>query len=501
MSRENIGNETACSKKREIRPLTQQDIEAYLDIYLNSYPAYKSLDAECRQHYREKHQLELREDREVQTVGLFEDEALIATMKLVSFSMNFFGKMQPACGLMALEVHPLHKKKGAALEMVRYFEAYAKENGALLTLLLPFKIGFYRQMGYGFAGKLYEYHLPTAVLPKMENEARQHLRLMQPEDFDEALACYNRFAARNHGMVEKFEEEVRGSRDDIQVRRIGYYADAAAGNVCTDDAEAADGACRACEAAQADTDGRDEQPRLRGYVAYRFESASETNYTQNRLSVEELIYDSGEVLRALLGALKMQEDLAQTVILRTGEENFHHLLSDPQDISKNYIDFGFLQTNVSAVGTMFKIVEPEAFIQKTDYRIFPSGSLTAEFCYFDEMRHAEQKIRIRFADGRWSLTEAGRAAGADEKNTAGAKGLEGVEEPVDITVHCSQGEFASLLMGSADLSALVRLGAVSVSTGEAGSAGNSGNTEQADAVRTLAQMLYCSQKPWLNADY
>ena len=94
MSRENIGNETACSKKREIRPLTQQDIEAYLDIYLNSYPAYESLDAECRQHYREKHQLELREDREVQTVGLFEDGILIATIKLVSFSMNFFGKMQ-----------------------------------------------------------------------------------------------------------------------------------------------------------------------------------------------------------------------------------------------------------------------------------------------------------------------------------------------------------------------------------------------------------------------
>ena len=226
MSRENIGNETACSKKREIRPLTQQDIEAYLDIYLNSYPAYKSLDAECRQHYREKHQLELREDREVQTVGLFEDGILIATMKLVSFSMNFFGKMQPACGLMALEVHPLHKKKGAALEMVRYFEAYAKENGALLTLLLPFKIGFYRQMGYGFAGKLYEYHLPTAVLPKMEDRARQHLRLMQPEDFDEALACYNRFAARNHGMVKKFEEEVLSGEYAVgDMEYSSYYKD------------------------------------------------------------------------------------------------------------------------------------------------------------------------------------------------------------------------------------------------------------------------------------
>ena len=37
-----------------IRPLTEADIEAYLDIYLNSYPAYKSLDEECRQHYRDK---------------------------------------------------------------------------------------------------------------------------------------------------------------------------------------------------------------------------------------------------------------------------------------------------------------------------------------------------------------------------------------------------------------------------------------------------------------
>ena len=97
---------------RTIRPLTQQDLEAYLDIYLNAYPAYKTLDEACREHYREKHRLELREDRQVQTVGLFEGDVLIATMKLILFSMNCFGRMQTACGLMALEVHPLHKKRG-----------------------------------------------------------------------------------------------------------------------------------------------------------------------------------------------------------------------------------------------------------------------------------------------------------------------------------------------------------------------------------------------------
>ena len=417
----------------QIRPLTEADIEAYLDVYLNSYPAYKSLDAECRQHYREKHRLELREDRQVQTVGLFEDGVLIATMKLILFSMNFFGKMQPACGLMALEVHPLHKKKGAALFMVRYFEDYARQNGALLTLLLPFQISFYRRMGYGFAGKLYEYHLPTAALPKPDTEARKHLRLMQPEDFDEALACHSRFAAKNHGMVEKFEEEVRAARDDIQVRRIGYYADG----------------------------------QLKGYIAYRFESTSDSNYTQNRLSVEELVYEGGAILRALLGALNLQGDLAQTVILRTGEEDFHHLLDDPQDISKNYIDYGFLQTNISAIGTMFKLVDGETFVKKTAYRPFPAGKLTATFRYRDEMADCEKQLRITFADGHWAVAAADSTA--------------------DVTVACRQGDLASLLMGSCELEAMLRLGAVTA--------------DDSTKTQELTRLLHYGQKPWLNSDY
>lgn len=114
-----MGNVTA-DRAWDVHPVTEADIEAYLDIYLNSYPAYKTLDEECRAHYRSKHLTELREDTQTRTMGLFEGGTLIATMKLILFSMNFFGVMQPACGVMALEVHPLHKKKGAALYMIRY---------------------------------------------------------------------------------------------------------------------------------------------------------------------------------------------------------------------------------------------------------------------------------------------------------------------------------------------------------------------------------------------
>ena len=416
-----------------IRPLTETDVEPYLDIYLNSYPAYKTLDEECRSHYREKHLTELREDTQTRTMGLFEGGVLIATMKLILFSMNIFGVMQPACGLMALEVHPLHKKKGAALRMIQYFEDYARQQGALLTLLLPFRIGFYRQMGYGFAGKLYEYHLPTAALPQLDAAALSHLRLMQPEDFDEALACHRRFAARNHGMVEKFDEEIRGARGDIQVRRLGWY----------------DGGV------------------LRGYAAYRFESASDSNYTQNRLSVEELVYEDGAILRGLLGGLNMQTDLAQTVILRTGEEDFHHLLDDPQDVSKSYIDYGFLQTNVSAVGTMFKLVDGEEFVRRTAYRHFPAGTLTAAFRYRDAMTGCECCLRIAFSGGRWAVAA--------------------VDAAPDVTVTCRQGDLASLLMGSCELEGMLRLGAAAADNGE--------------KAQELSRLLHCGQQPWLNSDY
>ena len=207
--------------------------------------------------------------------------------------------------------------------------------------------------------------------------------------------------------------------------------------------------------------------QLKGYAAYRFESASDSNYTQNRLSVEELVYEDGTVLRALLGALKLQEDLAQTVILRTGEEDFHHLLDDPQDVSKHYINYGFLQTNVSAVGTMFKLVDGETFVGKTAYRPFPAGDLTAAFRFRDEMTGCEKQLRIAFADGRWAVAAAGSTA--------------------NVTVACRQGDLASLLMGSCELEAMLRLGAVTVD-------------DNAKALE-LARLLHCGQKPWLNSDY
>ena len=189
---------------REIRKLTAADIESYLEVYLNAYPAFKALDEECTENFRQKFLFQLREDKDVEAVGLFDDGVLLATMKIVKFDMNLYGKMQRAYGLMSLAVHPLHKKKGAALEMVRYIEAYTREHGGLVLLLLPFRFDFYKNMGYGYGTRLDEYTIRTSGLPVLRDMSG--LSMLGQEDVDEVLACYRSFAERNHGCMDKYDE-------------------------------------------------------------------------------------------------------------------------------------------------------------------------------------------------------------------------------------------------------------------------------------------------------
>lgn len=417
-----------------IRKLTPADIPGYMDIYLNAYPAGKDLSEECYDKYAARHSQSMEEFDHVTYYGLFEGEQMAAAMKLIDFDMNLYGRMCKATGLMALGVHPLHKKKGLAREMVEFFETYTKASGATVAMLLPFRMDFYRKLGYGCGTKMEEYHIPTSQLPKADPSIMGNLRYMGTGDIDKVLACHKAFVHKNHGQLYKFEEEVRDMKGDDEVRRIGYF----------------------------------ENDELKGYAAFTFVNTSDCNYTLNLMDVKELIYDDEKVLRTLLGGLRMQEDLAQSVIIRTGEPDFYHLLASPQDVSGNYIDFGFLQTNISAVGTMYKIVDIKGFMDDADNRIFPPVDFSAEFEIYDELKHEEENFVLTFEGGRWFYEEIG------ERETA-------------TRIRMKLSDFSSLMMGSAEFGGLARLGVAETN--------NPGRT------RLLDYLFHAEQKPFTNTDY
>lgn len=423
--------------KREFRPLSPKDMDQYMPIYLNAYPAGKDLSEECYEKYYKRNLESMNDFEHVNFYGLFEGEKLIAQAKLIDFDINLFGKMRKATGLMALGVHPLEKKKGAAKEMVERFEEYALSTGASLAMLLPFRVDFYRNMGYGCGTKIDEYHIDTNYIPKGETDK---VRFVPREDALVMLDCHKRFVHNYHGACLKFEEEVRDFKDDDEGRWLGYY----------------------------------EGEELMGYAIIDFENVSDTNYTLNQMNVRELVYLNQEALAQLLSAIRLQSDLAQTVVIRSGEADFHHILASAQHVDGYYIDFGFMKTNVSAIGTMYKIVDIEKFFEDIEHRKFANIPMKVCFKLYDELAHEEKKFMLSFEEGKCSYAEC------CEKQGKCCQGN-------DLMVEMKLSDFSALMMGSAEFASLVRLGAAKVS--------------DAEKVRDLDTLLHVEQKPFTNTDY
>lgn len=427
-----------------IRALQPSDIDQYLEVYLNAYPAFKSMDSACRDYQRARNLTNM-ELPDVEYVGLFEGASLLASMKLVHFQVNLYGTMTPALGLMSLAVHPLHKKKGLALKMVQYYEHRAVELGMPVAPLLPFNIPFYRKMGYGLGSKRALYQIPTANLPAYESS--RELRFLGAQDFDDMIACYNKAAAATHGMIERTCEEIGDLREDDVTIRLGAFADGV----------------------------------MTGYLAYRFEDASETNYTQNRIDVQDLVYLDEQTLCSLLGYLRKQADLAQTVKISSGEEDFYHLLSDPQDVSMDYLPFGYLQVSREYVGFMYKIVDYPLFFELTKDRPAGQEAVSARFVYTDAFEKKEKYLDIRVggAAGGWQLLAQGEAESLGDAALGSTQ--------TEVTLTCSECDLCAVLMNAARLAPLVRMGLV--------------KADDEAAARRLDAALYYDQKPYSNTDF
>ncbi|MCQ2547467.1 MAG: GNAT family N-acetyltransferase [Clostridia bacterium] len=414
-------------QKRVVKAVPESDLDAYLDCYLNAYPQGKSQGDDGREKYGPRIINSMRNDKGINFYGLYEEGKIIATMKLIDFDINLFGEMRKSVGVMALAVHPLHKKKGAAKNMIEFSEYYAKASGAILNMLLPFRIDFYKSMGYGYGTKINEYTLDTASLPKHDYS---HLRFVDiHKEYDALIQCYKDYVHSYHGMVYKFEDELRDIDGDSDTRRFGYY---------------------------------DENGQMKGYVAFDFEADSDENYTINYMNVKELVYSDKEVLAELLGGLQAQADLAQRLVIRSGEADFTYVFPNCQSTNRGYIDFGFMETNLQAVGTMYKISDLKAFVQGTEHRKFLTHDRKLKFVIYDEFKHREFEQAVEFKNGHWYPCDA-----ADEY------------------VKGNLSDISALLMGSCDFGALARLGVLETN----------GDEDIMDAL------FHVSQKPFTNTDY
>src|SRR5258708_8309478 len=75
-------------------------------------------------------------------------------------------------------------------------------------------------MGFGNGTKLSRYRFLPASLPATGDRSR--VGALSAQDAEQARACYDRFAARRHGMIRKTDAEAQRMFADPAQRNVGF---------------------------------------------------------------------------------------------------------------------------------------------------------------------------------------------------------------------------------------------------------------------------------------
>ncbi|MBN1660331.1 MAG: GNAT family N-acetyltransferase [Anaerolineae bacterium] len=303
----------------EIKQLSASDFAALTHLWAAAYPGARVFSEEERERFRARALSLHQEDPTASFYGLFRDGDLQGIMCLYDFRMNFLGTDVPAGGVGQVAVDLLHKKEHVAKELMAYFLRHYRERGAPLTLLYPFRPDFYADMHFGYGTKMSQYRVKPADFPKGPSKAG--VRYLGPDDKEAIAGCFDRLAARTHGMCYKTEREMRGLFRNPQNQIVG------------------------CE-----IDGQ-----LRGYLVYTFEQGD--TFITNDLHIQEWVYDTPEALSRLVTFLHTQADQVRDVIVDSQDEDFHHLLLDPRNGSGRLIPSVYHESNVQGVGLMIRLVD------------------------------------------------------------------------------------------------------------------------------------------------
>ncbi len=395
----------------EVKKLsTEAEFAAFADIVIDAYPTLFERSLESQQCLAAELEGLAETEPAISFWGLFRsvrgERRLLGGMRLFDFRMNFLGNMIPVGAVGQVAVGPEHRRQRVGRDLMLFYLRHFQERGTPLTALYPFRPDFYRSMGFGYGTKMSRYRIKPVALPAAGDTS--HLRRLDPADREALRACYNHYTHRNHGMIEKIDHQLDQLFGDEDLRITGF----------------------------------EKNGRLEGYVAFNYQAGD--TYLTYDLHVQELIFETREALAGLLTCLHTQNDQIRRIIVRTQDEDFHHLLDDPRDGSGDLISPVYHATDVQGVGLMYRIVDVERIFRLLEGRDFGGQTCRVELRVKDEfLPENGGTTKLAFRDGRVSELDQGSC---------------------DVAVELDIGALSSLLAGTVTFDRLHLYGLAEISS-------------------------------------
>lgn len=390
----------------EFRRLDEEGIREYARIAGLAYPSMNIHTPEDLEKLVERYSKLQNENSAINIFGAYRDEKIAGGMILQDFEMNFNGADIKTGGVGSVAVDLVHKKEGIAKDIIRYFIDFYRQKNVAFVMLYPFRPDFYKQMGFGFATKMNQYRIKPSTLPKLQE--KENIRYYEEADKELLIDCYNRFAAKTHGMIK---------RTDIEIANI--------------------------VAPGKKTIVYKKGSKIEGFMTFFFKKVNEENFLMNNILVKEFIYSDTEVQRQLLNFLHVQFDQINRIVVTTQDEYFHYILNDPRDESDNVFAPVYHQTNLQGVGLMYRVIDTAGFFRQLEEYSFGGQNIRLKLNIRDTFADENnQPVIVAFNEGKPAV-------------------VSGKDYDADISMDIS--DFSAMVMGCVDFAALLRLGLAEIS--------------------------------------
>lgn len=391
---------------RQVQKLAEGDFDDFVAITAHAYPGMRLFSAQDRERYKQN-VLQMNQDPDLTLFGLFEDERLLGGIGIHDFTMRLHSARVMAGGLDMVAVDVMRKKEKVARDMTAFFLDYCRKNDYALAMLYPFRPDFYKRMGFGYGPKINQYRVRPASLPRGSSKA--HVHMLQEADKPALLACYNRYAAGIHGMIERTSSELDRLFDRSETRYVGYK----------------------------------EGDQIRGYFNFSFRRGKEDNWLINDMIVREFVYESREALAELLAFLHSQLDQVRYVVFHLHDDHFHYLLYDPRNDTDNIMWPVHQECNVQGLGLMYRVVDVRRIFERLHQHNFGGVSLRLGLVIRDSfVSENDGRVVVHFENGTPRLADGGAT---------------------DVTLEMDISDFSSLLMGVVGFQRLYDYGLAQIS--------------------------------------
>lgn len=387
------------------REIKENEIMDFLHMRNHVYPAFAGTPQDAEKS-AERYKKFFAKDT-VTPIGAYsDDEKLLGIMILFDFTMNFRGKAIRTGGIGGVGVDLVYKKRHICRDMIAFGLQRFMDQGIYSSILHPFRVDFYKKMGFGLLTPIYRYCLPTDRIERNENS--KQVTFLNEDDIKDIAECYQRYFERTNGEIKRNREWPKAMLNNHTNIVVGYR----------------------------------ENNKLMAYAICSPFKLSDENFLRHDLKVHEFITLNTAGRKALLGFLRTQADQFENIRFYTQDDTFYQQFDNPADNTKAIFPHANHAMAYASTGLMFRVLDTKGFVnQISEEKHNNEEGIVCLFDINEPFLNAKQLIKLK-------ITESG---------------IYSSEEDADLTIKLSMANFSSMLFGAVAMKKLVTYGLVDCS--------------------------------------